>query len=154
MDRVGVYFTFLDGLLAFGLTVETGEDDLLSFAGFFQRGASAEGGGVIDGEDAAQVGVGLERVFGGFVAGVFGAAAFEFGDDLDFARGFRVVGVDDPPTRSWQLSACLQCSTATLPPASPRASIMARAASLPPPKLSVATCVRIFAHRRDMGYRR
>ncbi len=49
-----------------------------------------------------------------------------------------------PFTRRIQDSTCFMSSTPIFPPCPCSASIIASAAILPPPKLSVATCVTIF----------
>src|SRR5437899_1863188 len=43
LDGVGVNLACFDGLLALRLAVEADELDLIGLAGFFQRGASAQG---------------------------------------------------------------------------------------------------------------
>src|SRR5713101_4949163 len=86
LDRIGVDFPLFDRLAAFRLAVEA--DDLDSgLARFFQGGAGAERGRIVDRKNAGQIRMRLEQVFGGLVTLVFHAAAGEFGHDLDFARG-------------------------------------------------------------------
>ena len=95
LNRVGVDFAVLDGLLAFGLAVEADDDYLRGLAGLLDGRARAEGGRVVDCEDTAQVAVGLEGVLGGFVANVLCAAAVELHDEVDFRAGLGVVGFND-----------------------------------------------------------
>src|SRR5437879_3047528 len=97
LDRVGVDFPLFDRLPAFGLAVEA--DDLdAGLARFFEGGAGAEGGRIVDRKNAGQIRMRLKQVFGGLVTLVFGAAAGEFGHDLDFACGAAgIVLLDDLP---------------------------------------------------------
>ncbi|HTK76370.1 MAG TPA: hypothetical protein VL371_13990, partial [Gemmataceae bacterium] len=95
LDRVGVDLAVLDGALPFRLAVEGDDLDLVRLVGLFQRRPRAEGGRVVDGEDAREVGVRLDQPLGRFEAGVLVAAAGQFGDDVDLAaRRLAVVFVD------------------------------------------------------------
>src|SRR6266571_78238 len=97
LDRVGVDFPLFDGLPAFRLAVEANDMDS-GLGRFFQGGASAERGRIVDRKNASQIGMSLKEVFGGLVTLVFHAAAWEFGHDLDFARGAAgIVLLDDLP---------------------------------------------------------
>ena len=95
LNRVGVNLAVLDGLLALGLPVETDDDDLRRFVRLLQRSTRAECGGVVDGEDATQVAVGLEGVLSGFVTDILRATAVEFHDQVDFRGGLGVVSIND-----------------------------------------------------------
>jgi len=94
LDGVGVDLPVLDGLLALGLAVEPDDRDLSGPVGLLERGPGAEGGGIVDGEDAAEVGCRLERILGGLVAEVLGTATIEFHDHVDLRTALGVVGVD------------------------------------------------------------
>jgi hypothetical protein len=54
LDRVGVDLAVLDGALPFRLAVEGDDLDLVRLVGLFQRRPRAEGGRVVDGEDARE----------------------------------------------------------------------------------------------------
>ena len=106
LDRVGVDLAVLDRLLPFRLAVEADHLHLLRLAGLLDRRDGPERRRIVDGEDAAQIGMGLERVLGRLESDVLGAAPFQVLDDRDLAGRLEVVGVDhlaeslDPqPTR-------------------------------------------------------
>ena len=94
LNRVGVNLAVLDRLLALGLAVES-DDQHLRPAGFFERSPGPECCGIVDGEDAAQIRVRLQRILGGLVAHVLRAAALQLCDDGDLRLAARVVRVDD-----------------------------------------------------------
>ena len=62
LDRVGVNLAVSNRSFAVVLPVEADNLDLVGFAGFLEGSASAEGGGVVDGEDAGEVGRRLQGV--------------------------------------------------------------------------------------------
>ena len=64
LNRIGVDLAFLNGLLAVGLAVEADDLDPVGFAGFLDGGDRPQRRGIVDGEDAGQIGVRLQGVFG------------------------------------------------------------------------------------------
>ena len=96
LNRVGVDLAVLDRLLALGLAVEA-DDQHLRLACLFERGPGAERRRIIDGEDASQIRVRLQRILRGLVAHVLRPAALEFRDDIDLGLAARVVSIDGFP---------------------------------------------------------
>src|SRR6266487_3269807 len=81
-DWVGVEFAVFDGLLAFGLAIETDDLDLVGLSGVLQGGARAEGGRIVDGEESVQIGMSLDEILRGFETLRLVAAAGKLGHDM------------------------------------------------------------------------
>ena len=97
LDRIGVDLAVADRFLPFRLAVEADNRHLRRLPCLLEGPDSAERRRIVDGEDTAEIAVGLEGILGRLVAGVAGAAGFELGDNFDrrmTGREGLVVGID------------------------------------------------------------